>query len=103
MLQMRDGLVTQGSVMYWPTDLESWSEEKEGRTIEYQDVRAGKLQNGDVSVVIWGANPQCSTTVAQMVQMATTLAPPAPPPTIDDLPPAPPAEGLGVGKGAGAG
>ena len=72
---MKDGLVTQGSVMYWPLDMSQWSENKEGRVIEYQDIKEGKLDKGDVSLVIWGANPQCSTTLAQMIQMATTLTP----------------------------
>ena len=67
---MRDGLVTQGSVMYWPIEMETWEDVSEGKTIVYQDIRQGKIDKGDVSLVIWGANPQCQTTIAQMAQMA---------------------------------
>ena len=70
---MRDGLVTQGSVMYWPVELEEWSDTANGITTEYQDIIQGKLSNGDVSLVMWGANPKCETTLAQMAQMATRL------------------------------
>ena len=66
---MSDGLVTQGSVSYMPTQVSEWSETQGGKHTEYQDVKEGKLDKGDVSVVIWGMNPQCSTTLAQMAQM----------------------------------
>ena len=71
---MKDGLVTQGSVMYWPTTMETWEEisEDKGKTTMYQDIKEGKIDKGDVSLVVWGANPQCQTTLAQMVQMAQT-------------------------------
>ena len=69
---MRDGLVTQGSVMYWPTEMETWEEISEDKTTVFQDIREGKIDKGDVSVVIWGANPQCQTTLAQMAQMVPT-------------------------------
>ena len=75
---MRDGLVTQGSVMYWPTTMETWEEISEDKTIVFQDIKEGKIDKGDVSLVVWGANPQCQTTLAQMVQMAQS-APPEPP------------------------
>ena len=73
---MRDGLVTQGSVMYWPVEMETWEDVSEEKTIVYQDIRQGKIDKGDVSLVIWGANPQCQTTLAQMAQMARPAVPP---------------------------
>ena len=73
---MKDGLVTQGSVMYWPIEMETWEDVSEGKTIVYQDIRQGKIDKGDVSLVIWGANPQCQTTIAQMAQMAQPQVPP---------------------------
>ena len=73
---MRDGLVTQGSVMYWPTTMETWEEISEDKTIVFQDIKEGKIDKGDVSLVIWGANPQCQTTLAQMAQMARPQVPP---------------------------
>ena len=74
---MRDGLVTQGSVMYWPVEMETWEEVSEDKTIVFQDIRQGKIDKGDVSLVIWGANPQCQTTVAQMAQMKQPAPTPA--------------------------
>ena len=82
---MRDGLVTQGSVMYWPVEMETWEEVSEDKTTVYQDIRQGKIDKGDVSLVIWGANPQCQTTLAQMVQMAQS-APPEPEPPAEPAP-----------------
>ena len=76
---MRDGLVTQGSVMYWPTEMETWEEATEEKTTVFQDIREGKIDKGDVSVVIWGANPECQTTLSQMSQMAQQPAPQVPP------------------------
>ena len=70
---MKDGLVTQGSVMYWPVEMEEWSDTANGITTEFQDVIQGKIDKGDVSLVMWGANPQCQTTIAQMAQMAARL------------------------------
>lgn len=72
---MKDGLVTQGSVMYWPVEMETWEDVSEEKTIVYQDIRQGKIDKGDVSLVIWGANPQCQTTLAQMAQMARPAVP----------------------------
>ena len=72
---MKDGLIEQGSVQYWPTKVEEWSEQNEDRVIQYEDVKEGKIDHGDVSVVLWGANPQCSTSLAQMALMARTLQP----------------------------
>ena len=44
--------------------------------MEYQDVKEAKIDKGDVSIVLYGANPQCSTNLAQMVQMARPLPQP---------------------------
>ena len=74
---MRDGLVTQGSVMYWPTEMETWEEVTEDKTTVFQDIREGKIDKGDVSVVIWGANPECQTTLSQMSQMTQQPVPQA--------------------------
>ena len=76
---MRDGLVTQGSVMYWPVEMETWEETSQDKTTIFQDIRQGKIDKGDVSLVIWGANPQCQTTLAQMAQMAQPPEPEPPP------------------------
>ena len=83
---MRDGLVTQGSVMYWPVEMETWEEVSEDKTTVFQDIRQGKIDKGDVSLVIWGANPQCQTTLAQMAQMTQPSAPPEPEPPAEPAP-----------------
>ena len=100
---MRDGLVTQGSVMYWPVEMETWEEVSEDKTTVYQDIRQGKIDKGDVSLVIWGANPQCQTTLAQMAQMAQPSAPPEPEPPAEPAPvPVPVPDDGGGGDSSGA-
>ena len=73
---MKDDLLTEGSCQFWPTMVEEWSEEIDGKIVEYQDVKEAKIDKGDVSIVLYGANPQCSTNLAQMVQMARPLPQP---------------------------
>ena len=82
---MRDGLITQGSVQFWPTVVEEWSEQNEDKTIQYEDIKEAKIDHGDVSVVLWGANPQCSTSLVQMAEMARHLDRP-PQSVADDTP-----------------
>ena len=72
---MKDGLIEQGSCQYWPVRVQEWSEQEEDKTIQYEDVLEAKIDHGDVSVVLWGANPQCSTSLAQMAAMARPLQP----------------------------
>ena len=72
--KLQDKILTQGSVKYWPTAFEEWTESNQGDIVEYQDIKEGKLDKGDVSLVTFGANPQCEvglTTAAQMIQMLT--------------------------------
>ena len=83
---MKDGLVTQGSVMYWPTTMETWEEITEDKTTMFQDIKEGKIDKGDVSLVIWGANPQCQTTLAQMAQMAQPATAPVAEPATESEP-----------------
>ena len=79
---MKDDLLTEGSCQFWPTMVEEWSEEQDGKIVEYQDIKEAKIDKGDVSIVLYGANPQCSTNLAQMIQMARPL----PVPAADDVP-----------------
>ena len=72
---MKDNLLTEGSCQFWPTMVEEWSEEQDGKIVEYQDIKEAKIDKGDVSIVLYGANPQCSTNLAQMVQMTRPLEP----------------------------
>ena len=73
---MRDKLITQGSVRYWPTDIDEYTERDGGKLVLYQDIRSGRIDKGDVSLVVHGMNPECSTTLSQMASLADNLPTP---------------------------
>ena len=67
---LRSGLADQASVMYWPTQMEETKKQDGDVTIYREDVTQATIDKGDVSVVIWGANPQCTSNLAQAMEQA---------------------------------